>query len=217
MITTVDLVLTGARAGLTVRLNGKQFTNGVLRLRGSHEQLEPVLSYYGRTFAAFPFGSPALKEAEARDAAAKAEANGKHQADTAAQSGQADGVAGSGANGAARPPETGGAPNLNSGNNGAQGGGAGVRSSGDGHTDTGVGAGQPQQQQQDQASDLNKVREAALALDANVDDNWTPDGKPSVEAVAAALSDPAVSRRHIDAAAADWSRELAKAKQAQKA
>lgn len=210
MIVTYDLVLTGARAGKTVKLNNKHFVNGVLRVRGSQEQLEPLVSYLGRTYAAFPAGSPALKAAQAFDAAEKAKRDGVNSTDPAAKSGTANGLAGAGANGTSGGTEAGGQGAGSGKPVGAEAGAAGVRSNGDGHSDTGLGTGQvPQPKQQDENNDLTRVRVAVVALDPTVNDFWNEEGKPSVDAVAQALNDQQVTRKMIDAAAGDWTRQVA--------
>lgn len=205
MIETIDLVLTGARAGQTCVLNGKQFTKGVLRLRGSRDQLEPVTSYYGRTYHAFPNGSKELKEAQARD-------HGDNKANSASQSGTANGVQRAGANDHAGGNQAAdGAAAHSGGVHGVEAGSSRVLPSGSGHADAGLRSGQgAEQQQSDASSDLIKIREAVVSLDPSVDDNWTADGEPAVEAVAHALKDASISRKQIDAAAGDWNRDQAR-------
>ncbi len=51
-----------------------------------------------------------------------------------------------------------------------------------------------------------------MALDPDVVELWTADGKPTVEAVASATNNAAVTRKEIDAAAGDWTRDQASAK-----
>jgi hypothetical protein len=216
MIITLDLILTGVRAGLTCNLNGKQFVQGRLRLRGSNEQLEPVIAYYGRAYHAFPHGSVALQEAQARDAAEAAKLNGNNQADAAAQQRQANGVLGAVTNDIPRGNQApAGSAAFGAGLPGAQAGGAGVLPVGDGHTDAGLRAGQVAQQQQQNANgDLTKIRAAVLTFDPDVKELWTADGKPMVDAVAQTLNDASITRKQIDAAAGDWSRDQAVAQKA---
>lgn len=203
MIETVDLVLTGARAGKTVKLNNKQFVDGVLRLRGSHEQLAPVLSYYGRCYAAFAAGTPELAEHQALD---KERLGGQHKVDAPPGSGPAAGLerpVGDGSTGGATPPGA----TINGAGDGSQAGREGLRPGGDGHADAGLRAGQVAQQQgQSGTDDLTKVRHAVLALDPAVAENWNAEGKARVEAVAAYLNDQTITRRQIDAAAGDLDR-----------
>ncbi len=214
MIETVDFILTGARAGHTCVLNGKQFVKGVMRMKGSREQLEPVLAYYGRTYHAFPHGSKELEAAQARDAEGRKKPNGQHNADKAGQSGSANGLDGARADDHAGQHQTAAGSAVQHGaDHDAQAGSAGVRSNRDGHGDTGIRAGQESQQQQSDApGDLTKIRAAVLALDGSNNDNWTPEGKPTVDAVSNAMNDPQVTRKLIDAAAGDWDRDQARAK-----
>ncbi len=213
MIETLDLVLTGGRTGATCVLNNKQFVKGVMRLKGSREQLEPVISYYGRVYHAFPHGSKELETAQVRDAEGR-KPNGQHNADKAAQSGSANGVDGTGANANAGQHQAATGTAVQHGaDHDAQAGSAGVRSNRDGHGDTGIRAGQESQQQQSDApGDLTKIRAAVLALDGSNNDNWTQEGKPTVDAVSNAMNDPQVTRKLIDAAAGDWDRDQARAK-----
>jgi len=208
MIETVDLVLTGGRTGRTVKINGKQFVDGVIRLRGSREQLEPVISYYGRAYAAFPAGSAALKAHQARDAE-----NGKSQTDATSQPGKANGLVSANSDANSGRTQSAGAADHDGRDHAAKGGSAGVRSDRDGHADAGLRAGQESiERKPDASGELKKIREAVLSLDPSVDEQWTTDGKPAVEAVAQAANDAAVSRKQIDAAAGDLNREQVAAK-----
>lgn len=203
MIETVDLVLTGARAGKTVNINGKQFVNGVVRLRGSREQLEPVLSYYGRAYAAFAAGSEALKLHQERD-----KAHGQHQVDAPGKPGSADGLERSGANANAGGDKASASAAHHGGHHGVEAGGSGLRSAGPGHADAGLPAGQGSNEQQSNAhGDLTVIRAAVLSLDPSVAEQWNAEGRPAVEAVAAVLNDQSISRKQIDAAAGDLNRE----------
>lgn len=209
MIETMDLILTGARAGQTVALNGKQFVKGVLRLRGSPEQLNPVISYYGSAYAAFPFRSTKLAEAQARDRMAK---HGNDHVDPNAKPGAPNVVQRSGADGDAGKHSPASQATHGGGSDGSQAGGAGVLSDRGGHADAGLRTGQGSEQQQPNApSDLARIREAVLALDPDVAENWTANGQATVDSVATALNDLSITRKQIDQAAADWTREQAAA------
>ena len=211
MIETMDLVLTGARAGKTVKLNGKQFVGGVLRLRGSHDQLEPVASYYGRAYAAFPAGSKALIQAQKRDALAKE--HGKSHSDPDAKPGTTNVVSRASTDGHSGQDQTPASSTQHEGSDGSEAGSEGIRAGGSGHTDAGIRSGQVTEQQQSNANgDLNRIRDAVMLLDPDVAENWTDDGKPSVNAVAEAANDPSITRKQIDAAAGDWTRGQASAK-----
>lgn len=210
MITTTDLVLTGARAGQTAVLNNKQFVRGVIRLRGSHEQLEPVIQYYGRTYAAFPDGSPALAAAQKQDAETKRAANGQHNPDPVSRLGTTDALRSAGTDDVAGADPSAQPANLQPGANAAQAGGTGVRPNRDGHEHTGLRPGQePKQQQHAATCDLTALRAVVLDLDPGVPENWSTDGKPTVEAVATAMNNPAITRKEIDAAAGDWNHDQA--------
>jgi hypothetical protein len=61
------LILTGPRAGKTVKLRGYQFVNGQLTLSGAPERWEGVVRYMGRAYRAYEEGTAALTEAQEQD------------------------------------------------------------------------------------------------------------------------------------------------------
>lgn len=83
--TTITLVLTGARAGKTCVLGGRQFIDGEHVVQGQLSKLGGLVTYFARVYAAFPKGSVELAQL-------KEQSDGEADTHTAAAGGQADAV-----------------------------------------------------------------------------------------------------------------------------
>lgn len=197
MEVTRKLVLTGARAGRTCELRKLQFTDGVCRVNGPENEVEALSRYMARVYKAFPEGSEELAlhqrmdrerlTKEAPDGAGEAAAGpgpeeqvGQVPSDVQSQgTGPAQGTAEVG-DGAASPDS--GTPERHPDGDGE-------------HGTEGVFA------------DQNRaIHEAVMALDPANDENWTADGKPRIDAVAAATGRQDLTRKMVEAVVPGFTR-----------
>ncbi|MCP4900884.1 MAG: hypothetical protein GY906_28285 [bacterium] len=177
-IVTRTLILTGGRAGKTVRLSKKyQFRDGKIVLRGPSHKVECIARMLAINYAAFEEGSRELEAAHGqRDLSESPIGEQEHALSSEVQS---EG-SGSGAEAAA---------DLD-GHGDADSGDSGLRSEGDGHED----------------SRSYRIREALTQLDMMNDEHWTRTGLPAVKAVEELLGEP-VKRVEIEEATPGLVRE----------
>lgn len=187
----MKLIMTGHFAGKTVKINGYQFVNGELTLKGDMKAMDGVINYF-RTYNAYLAGSDELAAAQARD---KGETYGAGEV----LDGQGSDTSGVSANGS--DPGTGSGP----GATGASTDGSGSNPEGDG-VPAGREAGAPAETSDPQ---VLKIIDALKALDPTADEHWTDAGLPRVDAVATASGIPAVTRKDIENAVPGWNRESA--------
>ena len=183
----MELVLTGARAGKTIKLRDIQFTDGRAKINGPIDKVKGVATYYGRTYKAFPVGSKALQTAQEND-------NGNSNLQASAGSRTANKVPGD----AQSARNTGQANADNAGNDNAKTTGAGNSASGDGK---GVVKLSP-------AEEDAKITEALKLLDGKDDEHWTGQGKPAL-AIVTELTGIKVTRARLDALAPNFDRSVA--------
>lgn len=193
---SVKMVLTGKYAGETVKMHGKQFTNGVVLVRAANKQdLEPQMRWLERMCQAFAEGSQALKDAQDHWETI----NGvQHKVHMPPEQRNSAGV------GSGQPSAAGGVPENAPANrdgvitNGPAPGDEGLRSNRSGHEHTGL---RPEQ--------MTAIRKALSDLDPLNDSHWTDSGLPSVEVVANVVADQTVSREVLRSVEPDFNREKA--------
>ena len=177
-IVTRILVLTGARAGLTVKLGMYQFTDGKIPLRGTAQDVEAMSHWMAVNYAAYPEGSQELEAFNGQcDPSAPAEQDAEQAVlDRVQPAGEGTPQAKAGdvqpADGAVEGPSDGSIPD------------------GDGHEDSG----------------LHRLQGALGQLDVTDDSHWTGIGRPAVAAVEHFLGYK-TTRAAIEAVAPDFSRE----------
>ncbi len=201
-----SLVLTGHFAGKTVKLNDYQFEDGVLQLVDTRENVEGLITYFGKSYCAFLEGSDELKRVrEATD--------GKHNLQgQGSEAGQdpIDGDLQPGGEGPATVSSVNGTGHAET-----QEGPEGRVPSGDGYTDTRVyELKAPVAEIQAGEENLAKGRllNAVRALDTENDNHWTKGGLPRLEAIETALKSTDVAREDVVAVAPGLDRETARAK-----
>lgn len=178
-LTTIKLVLTGGREGMTGVIDRRwPAKKGIITLTGEPERLASTVRYLGRCYKAFPEGSDELAAYQER----LRHGNSKVQAHP--QPGPAVKVQSD-----SKPEQSGSAPLPSDDWEGAEGAaapGAGGVAVGDGHPDPGY----------DYKNDPGEaIRQALSQLDPNDDGVWTVDGLPRVDVVAALMHWPDLSRR----------------------
>ncbi|SRR6266550_1502679 len=188
----VTVVLTGPDTGRTCLLHGKDFVNGEMVVSGNPGEVETQLRYIARTCRAYPVGSPDLAEAQERDhsrgiqhSPSSSPGQRDHERLRSSSRESPRGV---------QEVSADHGPGLDPvvPADGSEGLGAG----GSGHADSWL----PPEQ-------ITQIGNAVLALDPENDSHWTEDGLPSVEALAAALVNPSISRQTIEAIAPGYTRE----------
>jgi hypothetical protein len=219
---TVDLVLTGVRAGQTVVLNNHSFVRGRATIVVEPQAVDALLTYMARANQAYLAGSEDLENAQERDRALRAavtkakESNGvlgDIQAAPASPDGASAPVQGDRDHGAGQVPD----PRALHGGVDApsEAGREGLVSGGRGHEDTGLGHGVVAGQNvkpvalTDNELLLAHVKQALVQLDPKTDDHWTPEGFPAVAAIAEALHDQSVTREVVEMAAPGYNRRKA--------
>lgn len=209
---TVELILTGGKAGFTGVLLDTQFVNGVGKFSGTVDAVKGRTVYMGRRYQAYPKGSRELKDAQARDKEYKDGLRGEvreaekvgnpnpvpHRPAGVDGLGPQQGAQDKSAASVAGPEESGA-------------GGAGVLPIGSGHGDAGVHSGQQQAEDDARSEDaeINPLTAAILALDPLEDSNWTDAGLPAIAALAKVLSDNSLTRQKVTQALPDYDRETA--------
>lgn len=178
--------LTGPLRGKTINLGSMPypFTNGVMVLRGTPEDIALHARFLERNWQAYPEGHDKLKEAQ--DGERDIQADSKQDAQPPVQGdGQPEG----------QGPGAGDDANDGPGTTEAATGETGSVADGDG----------PQ-------AELNeKLQRAVLSLNPEVDDHWTKDGQPAMSAVEKLYGSTAFTRADVRAAAPGHSREKAQA------
>lgn len=173
-----NIILTGARAGMTGLLDGKYKTvNGVITLIGSAKDVEALTLYLGRMYQAFPEGSVQLEAA-----------NGKRHLHENPIPDPIEALPSDVQPGGARTSEKATADLRR--DDGTASGCEGLLSEGNGH----------------QHSRIHRIAEALKQLDTMNDAHWTADGRPACAAVESIIGDP-VTRAEIAAAAPNFNRE----------
>jgi hypothetical protein len=198
-IMRVRLVLTGAYAGKTIELNNRTFKNGVLEVAGSGEEVARVANYFARSYQAYPEGSDALKNAQARDAEAAEAA--ETEEDT--EDGNDQVLPGAGADEGAASSNQSGTSEQTDGSGDAGGEAAAARGGASEKATAPEGgvAGLPD----DPVS--VRVQAALKKLDPSEDGHWTKAGQPRIEVVAEALGDQSLTREVINAAWPNFDRD----------
>lgn len=203
-----EVRLFGPLKGATRSINGHKFVGGVCYLIGKPEAVSFALKYL-ESYQAFARGTPQFDRAIEREA--REEKHGVSHNETGARdrkAGEADDEI---------QPVRPGAAERESGHGGESGeastGSTGSVPDGDGHEDAGIPKFEESKNRvepSEPAGDVNNdVRAAVMKLDPDTADHWTRDGKPKLSAVEGALGRAGVTRRDVDAAAPDWTRDRA--------
>lgn len=187
-------ILTGANAGKTMKINHVQFNSGVGDWPGPLDKMGGLINYLA-TFNAYPTGSPELEAAMKRD---KEKANGP----SAIVRGQRGGP-----EGGLEANESSTGPTGGAGTTGSETAAQGSEAQGSGEESGRVAAGQ-------QDAQTLKVIDAINSLSPEIDNNWTDEGLPSVDAIAEASKVITVTRKDIEAAVPGFNRAKALAAQA---
>jgi hypothetical protein len=182
----VVVYLTGAREGKTILLRRYNFVEGRYVVDGTAQEAESTLRYLRRVYQAMP--------AEEYRTWKEAQDGVQHNPSEVAGQRCPEGVQGGERESAGQVSSVGDV--LSDKPVGAEGGGAGVGSSGSGHSDAGL-----------QPNEIAKIRKAMSVLDVKNDAHWTAEGQPSVEALSEMLRDQGITRRVIDAVDAGFTRE----------
>lgn len=198
---TLVLVLTGAKTGKTIKLNGHRFIKGELQVCGAAQELQGLITYFGRTYAAFLKGSTQLKEAQVKDAE-----DGTSEIQEDEGDGQPEPIPSDRESDGGKPtPKT---TNDEPGDVGSEGGSTGDISDRDGHSNTGVCS---------EEDDINqRLLKAITTLNPDNADHWTNDGRPRMDAVETAYGSAGVTRKMVEVTIPGYNRELA-AQQKEKA
>lgn len=188
----MKLVLTGHYAGKSVVLNGYEFKNGEMELPGDVAKMAGLVSYFA-SYNAFLSGSAELAAAQKRDRENK---NGR----SADLEGRKEGSSGVSTDEPGPEKEPGG-----SGHDDPSASGSGSVSEGNG-----VQAGRDGGSKETVSNPRTlKIIDALNALDAGVEEHWTPAGQPKVQVIAEATSLPDLTRKEIDAALPGFNRKKA--------
>lgn len=194
---TIELVLTGGRTGQTALLNKHSFVNGVAKVYVYPESFNGFLTLMARSFHAYPRGSRQLAEAQERD-----RANGilsDLQEDSASADGAPATVQSAGVGDASGSlPD----PRALHGDVDADGSSGSERlvPGGTGHEDAGLGERVESSQERESFALMHAIQTAVQKLDPAVPEQWTENGLPSVDYVAQAVGNQAVTRDMISAA-----------------
>lgn len=202
MYQEVEFVLTGGRTGETVLLGKHSFINGRAKILVSPENFGAVLTVMARSHQAFPAGSEELAIAQERD-----RANGilsDIPPNPASSDGAPAPVQGSGDNdaGSLSDPRT----LQRSVDASDQAGSEGMVSRGSGHENAGLGERVEPEQNRESDALIVQATVAISKLDPTIDEQWTEGGLPSVEYLAEATKNPAMSRELIEHCAPGFNR-----------
>lgn len=209
---TVELVLTGANKGRTCLLHGMQFVDGKSRFTGSAEAVNGRVIYMRRCHGAHPKGSDELIEAQRVE---QEQANGIRDPlrQTGVDTGRPDSIP-------YRPTDrhgvelAGGLTELSEDFDpanpeqgqtsvvGDHSGQARILSDRSGLAHARVHEGTSEGTRES----ANPLTSAVMSLDPMNDDHWTPDGRPSVSALAEMLDNPKLGRKDVDAVGR-WTRK----------
>jgi hypothetical protein len=200
--TRVEFELFGDYAGKTKTIGGIDFRNGLGSAVLSAENvthLKRYMTYYN----GFMRGTPEHAEA----AKARDEADGiSSESPTNPPTGKIEGLSGVHGAGVKGPADKRSA--ARSGSNGAKDAPQLVPN-GDGHEHSGVVSGQtPEPSFQDKMKN-DKIVRICAELDPENDDHWTEEGQPALEVVEQAFGRAGLTRRDIEQAMPDFTREVA--------
>lgn len=189
----ITLVLTGAFAGQSVKLNNRDFIRGRLRLDGPMSGYENLVSYFSSAYNAFLEGSEELAKAQERD---RLNATGSVESSGPGQSvGEAGAVGGSpeGVSSGSGPVDP--APSQDS-----------VVGRAEGDASPTV--------PHDAATSFTDAKTAKLkavlkSLDPSNDEHWTEAGLPAILAIEAAYGGTGITRKDVAAVLPNWNRQSA--------
>lgn len=204
---TITLVLTGARAGKSCVLRGREFVDGEHKVTADPKVIDSLCKYMGRCYQAFPKGSDELALAQARDRGEDITDGSHVNNEKAGESRSAEAVSGN------DHEEFGSAAEEGTAQRGVDAasdtGNSGVRANGYGHEDTGLSA--EGSGSEHGSSNNPRLQGVIQDLDPDLDENWTKTGKPALAAVQKAYGAD-VTRQDINNAAPGWDREKAQEK-----
>ncbi len=202
---SLKMVLTGQRRGQTILLNGHAFVRGVAHVLASPESFNAFLTLMGRSYQAYPDGSAELAAANERD-----RTNGllrDIQTDSTPVDGAPAPVQGAGDHSAG--PLSDSRALLGSEHASGEAGSSGLVPGGPGHADAGLGERVEHESDSESVALMRGIQQAIQKLDPLANEQWTEDGLPSVDYVAEAVKNQAVTREMIDAAAPRFDRQSA--------
>lgn len=206
---SINVVLVGPHAGMTILKGSTQFVNGKAEVSGPPSAVNATVSALQRYHSAFVEGSVELASAqknwEARDGERDLQQGERKPASSEGSGNQQDGKgsapvspnAGAGATGGqagSLPDNPNGSGLPNTGNDG------GVNQGAEGNTNEAPGSAVTHHAPE-------PLVKAVLALDPEVDDQWTEDGLPALSAVETAYGQNGVTRQDVDLAVPGWNRE----------
>jgi len=200
--TNVDYELFGAYEGKNVTHGGVVFRNGIGRALLSSENvphLDNYLSYYGGLRIGTEAHRKAVTERNIRDGIS----NDVKTDETKRTPGKVSGVHEKGVQGTADP-----ATGNGTGTDGSSTGKSEVVPDGAGHKDAGVLSGTTNDNPAQKAM-TDKIFAAVKSLDPAIDDLWTEDGLPRLDAVQGVDGLSGVTRQNVDAACPGFDREVA--------
>lgn len=184
----IKLVMVGAYEGKTVVINGHKFVDGSLVLSDEPDKVANLVKYFS-FFGAYPDGSSELEYAKFVIAEGGSDGGNTN-------------VAGGGSNSSGTDTNKSTASDVSNGTGDV---GATV-SPADGGAN---GNGDSERRISDPR--LLQIAAALKSLDPTVDDNWTDGGLPRVAAVESGSGIVGVTRKEINEALPDWSRDKASA------
>lgn len=194
-VVSTTFVLTGHYAGKDVRLGSERqyhFSGGRMAVTLSEREVKSLARYLERCYEAYPEGHPALP---------KEEVDGERDSQEGAGGWTPEEVPGGG-----HQPGWEGSPEEASEDRGRHAGGepgdAGLHPEGNGLEDTGL-------REEVTEDEQGRLRTVIAALDPAVDDHWTEDGKPALDAIDQALGRTDTARADVDATAPGWTRRAA--------
>lgn len=210
----VQLILTGANAGRTMRIRDMDFVKGVGYFSGTPEAVQGRVTYMGRCYSAYPAGSRELEAAQRRDE------DGLRNSDDQKAGGGRDGVSvqnppqeGNGATG-----EGGGASigavvegGRSDSDKGLAGDGAGLAPDRVGHSNAGVSqrADEESRRETDPVDGTLTLYGCLKALSHDDDEAWTGDGRPALLYMQVVTGNPRLTRADLDSAYPGWNRRAA--------
>lgn len=200
-----QIVLTGARKGMTGELGQFQVVEGVIKLQGGDEDLLGWTRYIEMMWQGYPMGDPRIEEAQAAiDAANQESSDGKR--DVQAGSVQSDGK--SDLQGLAQ--HVGGQPSA--GDGAPVGGQPSGASAGTADAAGALGNGQQAQLSENgkkpdpEVPTDERLKKALGLLDPAINEHWTMAGQPAIAAVEQFYGSGNVTRADIEAIAPGWRR-----------
>lgn len=195
LVKRVTLKLHGHFAGKTVKLNGVQFTNGIVKLFGPTPEIEGLEMYLGRSYQAWPIN--------------EGENHGTGQDETIAGQGNSESISGhiqqdgAGSQKAQTDDET--------GIDGTDDDGGGSVPSGDGYNDSWISQAS-KRLEQTSSSKVEPVKLIESLKHLNPDDptHWTSQGQPRMDAICKLYGNEGLTRRDIEAVWPEFSKDYFK-------